>query len=64
MIDYINNYFALFTLYVAMSVEFSGVMHSSYLIQNILSAISGQPIQTNEPPRTGGTFAFFWGRVL
>ena len=64
MIDYINSYFALFTLYVAMSVEFSGVMHSSYLIQNILSAISGQPIQSNEPPRTGGTFAFFWGRVL
>ncbi|KAL7518879.1 hypothetical protein ACHAWX_003687 [Stephanocyclus meneghinianus] len=64
MIDYINNYFALFTLYVAMTVEFSGVMHSSYLIQNILSAISGKPIQTNEPPRTGFTFAFFWGRVL
>jgi silicon transporter len=64
MIDYINNYFALFTLYVAMTVEFSGVMHSSYLIQNILSAVSGKPIQTNEPPRTGFTFAFFWGRVL
>eukprot|EP00956_Cyclotella_meneghiniana_P031263 scaffold81682_cov73-Cyclotella_meneghiniana.AAC.1 len=63
MIDYINNYFALFTLYVAISVEFSGIMHSSYLIQSILSAISGQPI-SNEPPRTGFTFAFFWGRVI
>lgn len=64
MIDYINNYFALFTLYTAMSIEFSGVMHSSYLIQNILSAISGKPIISNEPPREGFTFAFFWGRVL
>mmetsp|Transcript_11318 Transcript_11318/g.14466 ORF Transcript_11318/g.14466 Transcript_11318/m.14466 type:complete len:509 (-) Transcript_11318:163-1689(-) len=64
MIDYINNYFALFTLYTAMAVEFSGVMHSSYLIQNILSAISGKPIISNEPPRAGFTFAFFWGRVL
>jgi len=64
MIDYINNYFALFTLYTAMAVEFSGIMHSSYLIQNILSAISGKPIMTNEPPRSGFTFAFFWGRVL
>jgi len=64
MIDYINNYFALFTLYFCLMVEFSGVMHSSYLIQNILSAISGKPIISNEPPREGFTFAFFWGRVL
>mmetsp|Transcript_7695 Transcript_7695/g.16739 ORF Transcript_7695/g.16739 Transcript_7695/m.16739 type:complete len:506 (+) Transcript_7695:142-1659(+) len=64
MIDYINNYFALFTLYTCMVVEFSGIMHSSYLIQNILSAASGKPIISNEPPREGATFAFFWGRVL
>lgn len=64
MIDTINNYFALFTLYTTMVVEFSGIMHASYLIQNILSALSGKPIATNEEPRTGMTFAFFWGRVL
>merc|ERR1712194_860189 len=64
MIDYINNYFALFTLYTAMFVEFSGIMHCSYLIQNVLSAASGKPIISNEPPRTGATFAFFWLRVV
>jgi len=64
MVDYINNYFALFTLYTAMTVEFSGIMHSSYLIQNVLSAITGKPIISNEPPKTGFTFAFFWGRVV
>jgi len=64
MIDFINNYFALFTLYTAMAVEFSGVMHSSYLIQNILAAASGKPIISNEAPREGFTFAFFWGRVV
>jgi len=64
MIDFINNYFALFTLYTTMFVEFSGIMHSSYLIQNVLSAASGKPIITNEEPRTGFTFAFFWGRVV
>merc|ERR1711935_1224551 len=32
--------------------------------QNILSAASGKPIISNEPPRTGTTFAFFWGRVV
>jgi silicon transporter len=64
MIDFINNYFALFTLYTAMTIEFSGVMHSSYLIQNILAAVSGKPIISNEEPKAGFTFAFFWGRVL
>ncbi|ACI64637.1 silicic acid transporter, silicon transport [Thalassiosira pseudonana CCMP1335] len=64
MIDFINNYFALFTLYTTMVVEFSGIMHASYLIQNILAAVSGKPISTNEEPKTGMTFAFFWGRVL
>ncbi|KAL9187253.1 hypothetical protein ACHAXT_001356 [Thalassiosira profunda] len=64
MIDAINNYFALFTLYTCMVVEFTGIMHSSYLIQNILAAISGKPIITNEEPPHRATFAFFWGRVL
>merc|ERR1711935_657356 len=36
----------------------------SYLIQNVLSAVTGKPIISNEPPKTGGTFAFFWGRVV
>ena len=63
MIDFINNYFALFTLYTTMVVEFSGIMHSSYLIQNILSMASGKPIQSNEEPRSGFTLDFFWGRV-
>jgi len=64
MIDFVNNYFAVFTVYVAMMIEFVGVMHSAYLIQNILAAVSGKPIQSNEPPKTGFTFAFFWGRVI
>jgi len=29
-----------------------------------LSAASGNPIISHEPPRTGATFVFFWGRVL
>jgi silicon transporter len=64
MLDFINNYFALFTLYFAMCVEFSGVMHASYLIQNVLSLLSGKPIHSNEEPKKGFTFLFFWGRVL
>jgi hypothetical protein len=64
MIDFINNYFALFTLYTAMCVEFTGIMHSAYLIQNLMSAVSGKPIISNEEPKTGFTLVFFWARVL
>lgn len=64
MLDYINNKFALFTLYTAMAIEFTGVMHSSYLIQYILAAISGKPIESKEEPRSALQFVFFWGRVM
>jgi hypothetical protein len=62
MIDYIGNYYALFTLYTAMSVEFSGIsiMHSAYLIQYAMTAITGKPIISNEEPKAGFAFAFCW----
>merc|ERR1711959_604803 len=37
MLDYINNYFGLFTLYVAMAIEFSGLLHASYVVQMIVN---------------------------
>jgi hypothetical protein len=64
MIDYINNYFALFTLYMAIFIEFTGVMHSAYLIQYAMAAASGKAILSNEEVKSGFTKAFFWGRVL
>eukprot|EP00568_Trieres_chinensis_P013644 CAMPEP_0183293036 /NCGR_PEP_ID=MMETSP0160_2-20130417/1885_1 /TAXON_ID=2839 ORGANISM="Odontella Sinensis, Strain Grunow 1884" /NCGR_SAMPLE_ID=MMETSP0160_2 /ASSEMBLY_ACC=CAM_ASM_000250 /LENGTH=273 /DNA_ID=CAMNT_0025454093 /DNA_START=240 /DNA_END=1058 /DNA_ORIENTATION=+ len=64
MLDYINNYFAVFTFWVAMAVEFSGLMHSSYLIQLMVARLAGKPIVSNEPPKTGGVLVFFWFRVL
>jgi len=63
MLDYINNAFATFTVWTALGIEFSGLLHSCYLIQNILSLISGKPIESKEPPRTTGQAAFFWARV-
>jgi hypothetical protein len=64
MIDYINNYFALLTLYTAIFIEFTGVMHSAYLIQYAMTAASGKAILSNEKVMSGFTKAFFWGRVL
>ena len=64
MLDYINNYFAVFTFYVAMLIEFSGLLHASYLVQMAVAAIAGTPIESNEPPRNAAQSAFFWGRCL
>jgi len=64
MLDYINTHFMTFTYFVAAGIEISGVMHSSYLISMIVHAAAGKPVESNEPPKTGATFAFFWARVL
>ena len=63
-LDYINNYFALFTVYVAMAIEFSGLLHSSYLIQMLVTKLAGKPIESNEPPRSPMQSAFFWFRCF
>lgn len=64
MIDYINNFFATFTIYTAMAIEFSGIMHASYLIQYAVGYMAGAPIQSKEDPRTAPAAAFFWFRCL
>jgi Silicon transporter len=64
MLDFINNYFMLFTTYVSLAIEMSGLVHSVYLVQIIFSKISGKPIETKEPPRSGIANVFFWARVI
>mgnify|MGYP000096344151 CR=1 FL=1 len=65
MLDFINNYFMLyFVTYVSLAIEFSGLLHSVYLVQVIFSKITNSPIDSKEPPRTGAQNAFFWARVV
>jgi len=64
MLDYVNNYFGLFTLWVANLIEFSGLLHASYVIQLLVGQLAGQPIESNDEPRTGIESAFFWFRCL
>jgi silicon transporter len=64
MLDYINTHFMTFTLYVCMAIEASGLLHASYLIQHIVSALAGKPVESNEPPRCAGANVLFWGRVI
>eukprot|EP00957_Ditylum_brightwellii_P092054 7007677-Ditylum_brightwellii.AAC.1 len=64
MLDYINSYFAVFTFYTALAIEFSGLMHISYFIQKVVGWAAGKPIQSNEPPKSARQAAFFWFRVV
>jgi len=64
MLDYINNWFMVFTYWVAALIEVTGVMHTSYLIRYMAYWASGKPVESNEPPRKGLVFVFFWARVL
>jgi len=64
MLDYVNNWFAYFTLQVSRAIEFSGLLHCCYPVQMIFAKASGQPLESNEPPRKLGAQIFFWARVL
>lgn len=64
MLDYIDTYFALITLYVSLAIEFSGLLHASYLVQMLVGALAGKPIESNEEPRNGAANLFFWTRAL
>jgi hypothetical protein len=63
-LDFINNYGMLFTTYVSLAIEFSGLLHAVYLVQYIFSKIAGTPIESKEPPRRALSNILFWGRVF
>jgi len=63
MLDYINTYFMVFTYWVAALIEITGVMHTSYVIRIMAYWAAGKPVESNEPPRAGMIFFFFWLRV-
>lgn len=66
MLDYTNNYFALLTLYVAMAIEFSGLLHASYLIQMLVNVLAGKKSNSKEQSRNSGILhkVFFFVRCL
>jgi hypothetical protein len=53
-----------FVTYVSLAIEFSGMLHSVYLVQILFSKITGEPVESSEPPRNATQYRFFWGRVL
>jgi hypothetical protein len=64
MLDFINTYFMLFTTYVSLFIEYSGLLHCVYLVQVFFAKVTGNPVESKEPPRNAIQKAFFWARVL
>lgn len=64
MLDYLNSTANYFTLCCCMAVEFSGLVHASYIIQILVAAAAGQEIESNEAPKTPVQNLFFFSRCL
>mmetsp|Transcript_22313 Transcript_22313/g.33862 ORF Transcript_22313/g.33862 Transcript_22313/m.33862 type:complete len:472 (+) Transcript_22313:56-1471(+) len=64
MIDYVNNYFALFTFWVAMCIECTGILHICYAVKMIIIAIAAKTFKSKEEPRGRCASLFFWFRVF
>jgi len=64
MLDYLNSAANYFTLVCCMLIEFSGLVHASYIIQMLVAAAAGETIESNESPRTPLGNMFFFTRCL
>ena len=65
MLDFINNYFMTFTVYVSLAIETSGLLHSVYLVQIIFAKIAGKQDELDSPTKKSTTSKFlFWIRVV
>lgn len=64
MLDYINNYFMSAVFWVSMTIEFTGLLHASYVLQMIVCYLAKEPVVSKEPPRSAIMNIFFWLRCL
>lgn len=64
MLDFINTYSMLFTFYVAMAIEFSGLFHAPYFIRWVIVQLLGQRTSSSEAPSGVLQSCFFAGRVV
>lgn len=64
MLDFINTYSMRVTLYVALAIEFSGILHSAYLVQWIVENVAGKPKLSSGESRSVLRSAFFVGRII
>jgi len=63
MLDFINNYFMLFTVYVSLAIEASGLLHCVYLVERGFSWLSGKT-KEDKKEESFVEKILFWVRVL
>jgi len=64
MLDFINSYVALATLYVALAIEFSGILHSAYLIRWMVEKLARRPATSTGKSSSGLQRFLFAGRIV
>lgn len=64
MLDFINTYLALFTVYVALIIEASGLLHVVYLLKLCFGKIANKRFSSNEDPPTELQVLGFWLRAF
>lgn len=64
MLDYINNFFCLFILWIIMLVEFSGLLHTGYLVQEFVTNVAGQTVESFEEIRSSKENFFYYLRGI
>jgi hypothetical protein len=63
MFDFINSYAMLFTLWLSLAIEHSGILHSVYVVQHGFAWATGKSISTDTSDQSLWSRIFFWGRV-
>lgn len=58
----VNNRFAIITVRVALAIEYTGLLHTAYVIQHVAARLAGKPIETKELNLSFVTKTFFWIR--
>jgi len=64
MLDFVDNWFMLFTTWLSFAVEFSGILHAVYLVQMFFFKITRQVVVPRENRKSLLQKIFFWFRVL
>ena len=63
LLDFVNNWGMLFTTYILLAIEKSGLLHCVYLVQILFSRLTGRPFDFGDGSEGPATKFFFWARV-
>lgn len=64
MLDFINVWFMYFNTHLSLAIEWTGLLHSVYLVQWIIAVIKGEKFESKEENPTGLKTAWFWIRCF